>query len=115
MKKKSKTRALSVVSLIVALTALSFPTVTYASGADVGTVGQGSTYFPTASPYISYAHVTQCNTDWGPKQAYTYRGKVSIGSTIAFGPTNAYGDGDSLVTLRRVAALQGSWFCQKLS
>lgn len=48
------------------------------AGAQLGTIGQGSTYYPTASPYISYARVTQCMPAWGtPNMALVYQGRVS--------------------------------------
>ncbi|GAA2967551.1 hypothetical protein ACFO7V_16440 [Glutamicibacter bergerei] len=87
------------------------------AGAQLGTIGQGSTYYPTASPYISYARVTQCMPAWGtPNMALVYQGRVSLGSAVALGPRNVAGfDGDSNVELRRNAVLRGTWDCLKKS
>lgn len=86
------------------------------AGAQQGTIGKGSTYFPTSSPYISYARVTQCTAVWGsPTGALVYQGRASLGSTVALGPRNVAGfDGDSLVEMRRNAAVRGTWDCLKI-
>jgi hypothetical protein len=87
------------------------------AGADLGTVGASSTYFPTASPYISYAKVTVCHSLAGsPNAALGYQGKATLGSNAsALGPLLVPTDGvDSQVTLRLTATYtSGDWFCLK--
>lgn len=88
----------------------------YASGADVGTIGDGYTTYPNASPYISYAHVTRCIPQLGvPGAAFVVRGKATLGTDIAYGAKATAGDPESLVTIRKVGSYHGSWYCKKLS
>lgn len=81
--------------------------------AQPGTIGKGNTVYPTSSPYISYARVTQCTSDFGkPNAARRYQGRATLGSTSSVGPLAVFGfDGDSLVEMRRVAVVRGSWAC----
>lgn len=88
------------------------------AAADTGTIGAGKLARPVTSPYITYAHVTQCNTRFGTSgAALTYRGRVTLSDQVAYGGIHVAGfDGDSLVTTRKTGtSTNWSWRCMKLS
>lgn len=83
------------------------------AGADPGTDGAGYTYFPTVSPYISYATVTRCLGMSGG--AIMVRGKVTVGNSTAYGPYSVWPfDSSSNVYLERVGSYYGNWYCKKI-
>jgi hypothetical protein len=82
------------------------------AGAEAGTVGAGSTYYPTASPYHSYAHVTKCHSANG--SAPFYQGEVNLGTDWVKGPRQAFPGPDSTVSLHRIGSYRGNWYCRNL-
>lgn len=77
--------------------------------AQTGTVGSGYTYFPTASPYHSYAYVTKCHSANG--SAPFYQGEAILGTSSAFGPRQAFPGPDSTVSLHKIGSYTGTWHC----
>lgn len=77
--------------------------------AETGTVGSGYTYFPTASPYHSYAYVTKCHSANG--SAPFYQGEAILGTSSALGPRQAFPGPDSTVTLHKIGSYRGTWHC----
>ncbi len=83
------------------------------AGAAPGTDGAGYTYFPTSSPYISYAVVTKCLGK--PGGAMIVRSKATLATDIAYGPVSVWGfDPSSTVTLRKIGSYYGNWYCLNL-
>ena len=105
-----------VVSALVGIVVLAGSAAPAFAGAALGATGAGHTYFPTASPYITYAYVDVCHSAGGPYGALGFQGKAVVGNASAFGSKNQpVFDGDSTVTLRVIGSFTArDWFCLKL-
>jgi len=100
--------AFAAIFLSFALAASAVSGTAYA-GVDKGTGGSGYTVFPSSSPYISYAYVTACHSEGSP--VLFYQGKVTLGTTEATGPKQAWPGPESTVNLRRNGSYTGTWRC----
>lgn len=115
MKKPKKIGGYLAIGALVLTGVVGTSTAAFA-GADAGTIGDGYTIYPTVSPFISYAVVTQCQAEpGGTPVAWRYRGEVTLGSAVAYGGTGTVATGDnSAVTLRKVGTYSGTWRCKNL-